>query len=113
MTEAGEALDSHAGRRTGPVRTCVGCRARAAKSELLRVVVVDGDAVIDVRGRLPGRGAHLHPDPGCLALAVRRKALPRALRYAGELDCTALHDLLDSTAPHDMLDGTTPSTEGG
>src|SRR5687768_9253389 len=100
------ALDSNAGRRSGPVRTCVGCRARAAKSELLRVVAVDGDAVIDVRGRLPGRGAHLHPDPGCLALAVRRKAIPRALRHVGELDCTALHAHLDQHS-------TTPSTEGG
>lgn len=104
MRNAPEGLDSSAGRRTGPVRTCVGCRARAAKSELLRVVAVDGDAVIDVRGAMPGRGAHLHPDPGCLALAVRRKAIPRALRHVGELDCTALQA---------HLNGTTPSTEGG
>ena len=28
----------------------------------------------------PGRGAHLHLDPACLALAERRRAFGRALR---------------------------------
>jgi predicted RNA-binding protein YlxR (DUF448 family) len=28
----------------------------------------------------PGRGAWLHPDPACLAEAVRRRAFTRALR---------------------------------
>jgi predicted RNA-binding protein YlxR (DUF448 family) len=55
---------------------------------------------------MPGRGAHLHPDPGCLALAVRRKAIPRALRHVGELDCTALQTYVDTH-------GTNPSIEGG
>src|SRR5436305_15294316 len=66
--------------RAEPVRTCVGCRNRAAKSELLRVVAVEGSLVPDPRGRLPGRGAHLHPDRDCLALAERRRAFGRALR---------------------------------
>ncbi|HVX70566.1 MAG TPA: YlxR family protein, partial [Mycobacteriales bacterium] len=46
-----------------PVRTCVGCRVKAAKSELLRVVAVAGTLTPDPRGTSPGRGAHLHPDP--------------------------------------------------
>ena len=44
----------------------------------------------DPRRRLPGRGAHLHPDPACLALAERRRAFGRALRVTGVLDTTAL-----------------------
>jgi uncharacterized protein len=71
----------------GPVRTCVGCRRRAAKHELLRVTVgsdTDGQPVVvpDPRGTAPGRGAHLHPTSECYELAVRRKAFARALRYA-------------------------------
>src|SRR5207248_4999624 len=77
-------------RGASPVRTCVGCRKRAQASELLRVVAVphgvdqSGDELISVEPdparRRPGRGAHLHPDPACLALAERRRAFGRALR---------------------------------
>jgi len=67
-------------KRAEPVRLCVGCRGRAAKSDLLRVVAVEGHLVPDPRGRMPGRGAHLHLDGDCLAQAVRRRAFGRALR---------------------------------
>ena len=67
-----------------PVRTCVGCRQRAAKADLLRVVLDDRGAgrevVPDPGGRLPGRGAHLHPTADCLQQALRRRAFTRALR---------------------------------
>ena len=55
----------------------------------MRVVCVDGHAIVDIRRSMPGRGAWLHPDPDCLAQALRRRALPRALRVA-ELDVTGL-----------------------
>ena len=75
---------------TEPVRTCVGCRARAPRAELLRVVARSGALLPDPRGREPGRGAHLHPRDECLALALRRRAFPRALRVEGPLDDAAL-----------------------
>ena len=71
-----------------PVRTCVGCRERAAKRELVRVTV-GSDAhgrpvvAVDARGTAPGRGAHLHPTTACYELAVRKKAFDRALRPRG------------------------------
>jgi predicted RNA-binding protein YlxR (DUF448 family) len=68
----------------GRVRTCVGCRERAEKSELLRVVASDRGADLEVvpdpAGRAPGRGAHLHPTAECLERALRRRAFARALR---------------------------------
>ena len=75
-------------RGDGPVRTCIGCRERAAKRELLRVVAgTDAEnqgfwfVVPDPSGTAPGRGAHLHPTAECLALAERRRAFARALRH--------------------------------
>ncbi|MBO0805780.1 MAG: YlxR family protein [Nocardiopsaceae bacterium] len=68
-----------------PVRTCVGCKERAAKSSLLRLVADGGDIVPDPRARRPGRGAYLHPSLDCLDKARRRRALPRALRATGPL----------------------------
>ncbi|MFJ6720239.1 MULTISPECIES: YlxR family protein [unclassified Streptomyces] len=76
--------------RACPERTCVGCRERAAKSDLLRIVAVGDECVPDPRGTLPGRGAYLHPAVVCLDQAVRRRAFPRALRSAGMLDTVVL-----------------------
>ncbi|TWF97675.1 hypothetical protein FHX73_111466 [Kitasatospora viridis] len=76
--------------RACPERTCVGCRKRAAKHELLRVTAVEGVCVPDPRGTLPGRGAYLHPEQSCLDLAVRRRAFSRAFRAQGALDTEPL-----------------------
>jgi predicted RNA-binding protein YlxR (DUF448 family) len=77
----------------------VGCRTRAAKVDLLRVVAVSGVLVVDRRGRLPGRGAHVHPDLRCVELAERRKAFPRALRQAGPLDLSPLTAFVTAYEP--------------
>ncbi|MEU2392141.1 YlxR family protein [Streptomyces sp. NPDC007369] len=76
--------------RACPERTCVGCRERAAKSELLRIVAIGDECVPDPRGTLPGRGAYVHPAEVCLEKAVRRRAFPRALRSPGALDTAGL-----------------------
>ena len=76
------------------VRTCVGCRARAAKSDLLRVVARGGEIVPDPQARLPGRGAYLHLSQKCFELAGRRRAFARALRLPGPLATGALEEYL-------------------
>ncbi|MPZ66097.1 MAG: DUF448 domain-containing protein [Pseudonocardiaceae bacterium] len=76
------------------MRTCVGCRTRVAATGLLRVVAVNGILIPDPRCRLPGRGAWMHLDPGCLRTAERRRAFPRALRVVGTLDTARVHDHL-------------------
>ncbi|MEU2119226.1 YlxR family protein [Streptomyces sp. NPDC016459] len=85
--------------RACPERTCVGCRERAAKSDLLRIVVTKDECVPDHRGTLPGRGAYLHPAVVCLDLAVRRRALPRAFKVQGPLDTTELRNHVERPAP--------------
>ncbi|MFF4323027.1 YlxR family protein [Streptomyces sp. NPDC001568] len=80
--------------RACPERTCVGCRERAAKSDLLRIVAIGDQCVADPRGTLPGRGAYVHPAVVCLDQAVRRRAFPRALRSAGALDTADLRTAL-------------------
>lgn len=84
-----------------PVRTCVGCRDQAAKSNLLRVAVVGGSSLAspallapDPDDRLPGRGAYIHYSLGCFDLAERRRAFPRALRHAGALDARFVREWL-------------------
>ncbi|MDR0990303.1 MAG: YlxR family protein [Propionibacteriaceae bacterium] len=68
-----------------PIRTCVGCRQRATQDQLIRLVWSDQHqaVVVDRRQRLPGRGAWLHPTNHCRDLALRRRAIGRALRRSG------------------------------
>ncbi|WP_280895911.1 MULTISPECIES: YlxR family protein [unclassified Streptomyces] len=83
--------------RACPERTCVGCRQRAAKTDLLRIVVIEDACVPDPRGTLPGRGAYIHPALVCLDQAVRRRAFTRALRAPGTLDTKALRQYVEQT----------------
>jgi uncharacterized protein len=77
-----------------PVRTCVGCKERAAKSSLLRLVAAGDGIVPDPPARQPGRGAYLHPSLACFELAQRRRAFSRALRVPGSLDAAPLASYL-------------------
>ena len=62
-----------------PMRQCVGCREMKPKKELIRVVrSPEGQVSLDFRGKLPGRGAYVCPNPACLAKAKKSKALERA-----------------------------------
>jgi predicted RNA-binding protein YlxR (DUF448 family) len=67
---------------TEPVRTCVGCGAKAAQRELVRLVAA-GECVAVDRAKSGGRGAWLHAAPACLERAVKRRAFARALRAEG------------------------------
>ncbi|MGO4594443.1 YlxR family protein [Leifsonia sp. 2TAF2] len=80
-----------------PVRTCVGCRSRAPRSSLLRVVAQESELVVDPSATLPGRGAWLHPVDGCLDLAVKRRAFGRALRVEGPLGTAAIRSQIMRT----------------
>ena len=62
-----------------PQRQCVGCREMKNKRDLIRVVrSPEGTISLDFKGKLPGRGAYVCPDPACLAKARKSRALERA-----------------------------------
>jgi hypothetical protein len=69
-----------------PVRTCLGCRIRADRSELIRFVAKDGVVIPDPSKSLPGRGVWVHPTPACVEQAIKRNAFGRALRVRNELN---------------------------
>ncbi|MGO9081683.1 MAG: YlxR family protein [Streptosporangiaceae bacterium] len=87
------------------IRTCVGCGARAAKSDLLRVVAAGDEIVPDPAARMPGRGAYLHPSQGCLERAQRRRAIGRALRLPGSAGSGRLAEYLAKSHPGSGLPG--------
>jgi uncharacterized protein len=62
-----------------PERSCVGCRERAPKAELVRVARTPAGVRVDPHGNAPGRGAYVHRDPACVAAALRKGAFASAL----------------------------------
>lgn len=77
-----------------PVRTCVACRKRASRADLLRVVLSDGQLLVDDRAVLPGRGAWVHSNVTCFEQAVTRSVFARALRASGKLDASPIENRL-------------------
>ena len=63
---------------TLPVRSCIGCRKRANPSALIRVVLVDGKVIPDLKGGAAGRGAWLHKK--CAEVAIARNAFVFAFK---------------------------------
>ena len=62
-----------------PLRQCLGCREMKPKKELVRVVrSPEGVISLDLKGKAPGRGAYICPDPTCMERARKSKALSRA-----------------------------------
>jgi predicted RNA-binding protein YlxR (DUF448 family) len=69
----------------------------------LRIVAIESppgrfSVVPDPARKRPGRGAHLHPDPACLALAQRRRAFGRSLRVTGVVDTGELVEAVTAAA---------------
>ena len=94
-----------------PERTCIGCRQRAPRAQLLRLVLTaSGELDVDARAVKPGRGAWIHPDPECLTLAERRRAVPRALRTGGPLDVARVRGFLERRM---VNDGEVPAARPG
>ena len=56
----------------------------------------DGKISLDFKGKAPGRGAYVCPDPACLKKAIKTKALGRAL---------------DAAIPEDIYTQLTENTE--
>ena len=62
-----------------PLRQCLGCREMKPKSELIRAVrSPEGEVSLDFKGKKPGRGAYVCPDPECLKRVRKSRALERA-----------------------------------
>ena len=66
-----------------PQRQCLGCREMKDKKALIRVFrSPEGEISLDFKGKKPGRGAYVCPDPACLAKVRKSRALERAFESA-------------------------------
>ena len=62
-----------------PMRMCTGCREMKPKRELVRVVKTpENEILLDLTGKLNGRGAYICKSAECLEKAEKSNALQRA-----------------------------------
>ena len=93
MVKAGKQRRKHV-----PQRTCVGCRTVNEKRELIRIVRTPEGVQIDLKGKLPGRGAYLHEDHSCWQLGLDGR-LAHALKVTlSEQDRQTLQAFADGLA---------------
>lgn len=63
-----------------PERSCIGCRGKFAKRELIRIVKTpEGEVIVDPTGKLNGRGAYICAKIECLEKAYKGDKLSQAL----------------------------------
>lgn len=61
-----------------PQRTCIGCREKKDKKDLIRIVRnKEGIITLDKTGKANGRGAYICNNIECLEKAIKSKALER------------------------------------
>lgn len=92
-TSASDGKRRHKGPRPKhvPRRMCISCREKSAKRSLTRVVrTPDGQVLIDVTGKMNGRGAYLCDDPACWERSIATNLLARALKTELDADTAAL-----------------------
>jgi len=78
---------------TLPVRSCISCRKRANPSALIRVVLVDGKVIPDIKGGAAGRGAWLHKK--CAEVTIARNAFRFAFKQDTAVDVSELLKFLE------------------
>jgi len=63
-----------------PIRTCLGCREKKVKRELIRIVrSPEGEIDLDRTGKANGRGTYICPEKDCLEQALKKDKLAKAL----------------------------------
>ncbi|ADU97643.1 YlxR family protein [Thermovibrio ammonificans] len=66
------------------MRRCAACRREAEKESFLRFVEFEGKPLLDVAGKLPGRGFNVCPSYGCIRQFVKRQ-------FKGKVDPDGLY----------------------
>lgn len=73
-----------------PMRTCVACRTKKPKKELIRIVKNENGIFLDRMGKVNGRGAYICDDVTCLKKLIKSKALGRVF------ECEVTEDVYKS-----------------
>lgn len=63
------------------IRTCIACRKKSKKDELIRIVKTPAGTIsVDKTYKEPGRGCYLCKNADCIETAYKKKSLNRSLK---------------------------------
>ncbi len=65
--------------RKVPMRMCIVTREKLPKNELLRIVKSGDEVLIDLTGKINGKGCYLKKEKEVIEKAIKRKTLDKAL----------------------------------
>ncbi len=63
-----------------PQRMCVSCREMKDRKSLFRIVLQEGVPVLDLRGKMMGRGAYVCKEASCVEMAFAKGKLAHHLK---------------------------------
>ena len=61
-------------------RTCVGCRKKFNKNDLIRIVNINKEVTVDLKQKIMARGAYICKNQECFEKAIKNKSLNKALK---------------------------------
>jgi len=83
-----------------PIRTCLACGRKTAKSNLLRICRdQDGQINIDPEQKLPGRGAYVCPTRACAEQLAQARGLHYGFRT--NIPAEAYDNVIEFVKTHD------------
>lgn len=96
-----------------PLRSCIACKERLPKRELIRIVrTPEGTIEIDPKGKRSGRGAYLCHNWQCWDMALEPRRLSQALKcQASAQDVAALKTLALSLINQSAVESQTVSAQ--
>jgi predicted RNA-binding protein YlxR (DUF448 family) len=66
-----------------PMRQCIGCGEMKSKKEMMRILkTAEQNIVLDVTGKMNGRGAYLCKSSDCLVRARKNRGIERSFKMA-------------------------------
>lgn len=67
-----------------PTRTCVSCRNKQEKDNLIRITHIDNIPIIDQFKSYPNRAIYVCKDERCISLLSKNKAIQRFLKVEAD-----------------------------
>lgn len=97
-----------------PLRSCIACRERFPKRDLIRIVrTPEGTIEVDPKGKRSGRGAYLCHNKQCWEAALQPRRLSQALKcQVCAEDVAALRSLAPSLTEETSVESQTTPLEG-
>ena len=74
------------------IRTCIACRKRKEKQQLLRIVARDKQAVIDESKKENTRGMYICNDSACINKLLKAKDMTKCIKI--DASCESMKELL-------------------